>query len=53
VRARHADLHQLLGPQSYSAIADGAHTFQVKATDAAGNTGTLASYTWTTRYSPR
>src|SRR5204862_250257 len=34
-------------PKSYTAIADGSHTFQVKATDTAGNTGTVASYTWT------
>ena len=34
-------------PKSYSAVADGSHTFQVKATDTAGNTGTAASYTWT------
>ena len=34
-------------PKSYTTVADGSHTFQVKATDAAGNTGTAASYTWT------
>src|SRR5204863_480738 len=34
-------------PTSYASVADGSHTFQVKATDAAGNTGTAASYTWT------
>src|SRR5207245_1146636 len=34
-------------PKTYSGLADGSHTFQVKATDAAGNTGTAASYTWT------
>src|SRR5207245_609873 len=34
-------------PKSYSSLADGSHTFQVKATDAAGNTGTAASYAWT------
>ena len=34
-------------PQSYSNLADGSHTFQVRATDAAGNTGTPASFTWT------
>src|SRR5439155_202098 len=27
-------------PKSYSGVADGSHTFQVKATDTAGNTGT-------------
>ncbi len=34
-------------PTSYLALADGSHTFTVKATDAAGNTGPEASYTWT------
>jgi hypothetical protein len=32
-------------PKSYSGLSDGAHTFTVKAADAAGNTG-QASYTW-------
>src|SRR5205823_1877213 len=34
-------------PKSYTGVADGSHTFQVKATDAAGNTDPAASYTWT------
>jgi hypothetical protein len=35
-------------PTSYSSLATGSHTFQVKATDGAGNTdATPASYTWT------
>src|SRR5205823_1979718 len=34
-------------PKSYSGVADGSHTFQVKATDTAGNTGAAASFTWT------
>jgi hypothetical protein len=33
-------------PKTYSGLADGSHTFRVKATDPAGNTST-ASYTWT------
>jgi hypothetical protein len=34
-------------PAGYSALADGAHQFAVRATDAAGNTGAAASYGWT------
>src|SRR5439155_2401493 len=35
-------------PKSYSGLAEGSHTFKVKATDPAGNTdATPASYTWT------
>src|SRR5206468_9489851 len=35
-------------PQTYSALAGGNHTFQVRATDPAGNTDpTPASFTWT------
>src|SRR5213076_287740 len=35
-------------PQSYSALAAGSHTFQVRAGDPAGNTDpTPASYSWT------
>jgi hypothetical protein len=34
-------------PQSYSGLSDGGHSFDVKATDAAGNTSTASSYSWT------
>jgi len=35
-------------PKSYSNLSDGSHTFQVRATDLAGNVdGSPASYTWT------
>ncbi len=35
-------------PQSYSGLADGGHTFQVRAGDAAGNVDpTPATHTWT------
>ncbi|MBO9666032.1 MAG: Ig-like domain repeat protein, partial [Bdellovibrio sp.] len=33
--------------KSYSALADGVHTFQVRATDTAGNIGNAATYSWT------
>jgi hypothetical protein len=34
-------------PTTYTGLALGQHTFAVRATDQAGNTGTRASYTWT------
>ena len=34
-------------PQDYSGLAEGAHTFRVRATDAAGNTGAATVYDWT------
>src|SRR5205814_8052954 len=40
-------------PKSYSGLADGSHTFAVKATDAAGNADpTPASRTWTINTTP-
>jgi hypothetical protein len=40
-------------PTSYSSLAAGSHTFQVQATDAAGNTSpTPATYTWTIDITP-
>jgi hypothetical protein len=34
-------------PKAYSGLSDGAHTFQVRATDAAGNVGNAATRNWT------
>ena len=34
-------------PKGYTGLADGQHTFEVKATDPAGNTGTVDAFTWT------
>jgi large repetitive protein len=34
-------------PTNYGGLADGSHTFSVRATDAAGNTGPAATHTWT------
>ena len=40
-------------PQTYSSLADGSHTFQVRAVDAAGNVDpTPASFTWTVDATP-
>jgi len=39
-------------PKGYSGLADGSHTFQVKATDQAQNTGPAASYTWSIDATP-
>jgi signal peptidase I len=33
-------------PKAYAGLADGSHTFQVQALDAASNTSTTTSYTW-------
>jgi len=39
-------------PQGYSGLAEGSHTFDVRATDAAGNTGPAASFSWTIDTTP-
>ena len=36
-----------VSPKEYTGLADGSHTFRVRATDTAGNTGYPASHTWT------
>src|SRR5204862_46126 len=42
-----------VSPLSYSGLADGSHSFQVRVTDPAGNTDpTPASYTWTVDTTP-
>src|SRR5439155_709668 len=33
-------------PKNYSGLAEGSHTFKVRATDTAGNTGAADVYTW-------
>ena len=43
-RRRLRGLHQ---PQDYSGLADGSHTFSVKAKDAAGNLDPAGVHTWT------
>ncbi len=41
-------------PKSYADLSEGSHTFQVRATDRAGNTDqTPASYTWSVNPAPR
>jgi hypothetical protein len=35
-----------VSPASYTALADGSHTLQIRGTDGVGNVGAAASYTW-------
>ncbi|MCE9575230.1 MAG: hypothetical protein K8W52_18920, partial [Deltaproteobacteria bacterium] len=39
-------------PASYSGLADGSHTFRVRAIDLAGNTGAAATFTWVVDTTP-
>ena len=39
-------------PAAYSGLADGSHTFAVRARDAAGNASSATSYTWTVNTTP-
>ena len=39
-------------PASFTSLAETSHTFQVRAVDNAGNTGSAASYTWTVDVTP-
>lgn len=39
-------------PASYTELASGSHTFEVRATDALGNEGAIASRTWTVDVTP-
>ena len=47
VLSRHRRVRCLGSPAWYSGIAGGAHTFRVRATDAAGNVSAAVSYGWT------
>jgi hypothetical protein len=51
-RLDNASFSACTSPQSYTGLAEGSHTFQVKSTDVAGNTGATASYTWTIDVTP-
>ncbi len=41
------DYSPCASPEPYTGLSDGAHTFRVRATDAAGNTGAASVYGWT------
>ena len=48
-----ASFSSCTSPKAYSSLTDGSHTFQVRATDTAGNTdATPASHTWTISTAP-
>ena len=45
-------IERCASPQPVGPLADGTHTFEVRATDAAGNTGPAAGYAWTVDTTP-
>jgi large repetitive protein len=47
-----ADFDPCPSPKSYTGLGDGSHTFEVRATDQAGNTGPAEPYTWTIDTTP-
>ncbi len=47
MQARRRPFEPCASPKTYAAVAPGGHTFSVRATDPAGNTGAAKTYSWT------